>query len=63
MPRTYVCGADGYPLGQTVANVRTLKTFVKHAPGRVSILDTVGFVWDKEDEKWERFLVVTLQVA
>lgn len=57
MPRTYVCGADGYPLGQTVANVRTLKTFVKHAPGRVSILDTVGFVWDKEDEKWERFLV------
>ena len=57
VPRAYVCYDDGYPLGQTVANVRTLKTFVKNAPGRVSILDTVGFVWDKEDEKWERFLV------
>jgi len=49
----------GYPLGKWVGNLRSKKE--KLSSDRIKRLDTIGFVWDANREKWEEGFDYLLQ--
>jgi hypothetical protein len=45
--------AWGMKLGSRVSDIRQQEHFVKHHPERRAELDTLGFVWDDLERRWE----------